>query len=212
MAYRKRGAKRPRRSYRKRRGGGWFGMAKKALSVATRVAGLVNAEAKDYYVNQGSFFTNYSGNTVSLNGGITAGSNDGQRTGDSIKMKVLTLRGTLTRAGADCVVRVMIIDDKQNVINQGNLLQYVGSSAVVNSPKQDDLYYDSRILYDQKFVIDTNNPIRMFKIVLPIELHTKYDNSTNAIQNNALKFISYSNINASTPAVEFVSKLTYMDN
>ena len=107
--------RKPRRGTRRvrRATGGWMNTAKKALKIATRVAGLVNAEAKDYYLIQAVGATGNTGLVFSLNGGIVQGVADGQRTGDSVKIKTLTLRYDISRPAVDEIVRCIIIWDKE---------------------------------------------------------------------------------------------------
>lgn len=204
--------RRPRRRYGNTWASNSIGLAKTALKTAKWVAGLVNAEAKDYYINQTSFATTNTGSTrTSLNGGITQGTADGQRTGDSIKVKTVTIRGDLSRNGADDIVRIIVYWDKENTSTGSNLLQYTGSSQVVNSPKNDDKYYQTRFLTDRKYIINTQNPNKQFKIVIPVNAHSKYNNSTNTIENGSLYIGFYSQLATGTNC-EFISKLTYMDN
>lgn len=193
---------------------GWMSKVNKALSLAKHVAGLVNAEAKDYYAIQGVGAVNYNGTMFTLNGGITPGTGDGQRTGDSIKIKTLTIRGDLTWQTADEIVRIMVVWDKENTVTPANIMQLgVGTNQVVNSPKNDDNYYKSKILLDKRYVMDGDNKKRMFKFVIPINEHVKYNNSTNAIENGNIHIIFYGQQAPATGALaEYISKITFMDN
>lgn len=220
MVYRRRPVKK-RSNRRRRKQGGWGNTAMKALSIARRVAGLVNAEAKDYYTNQSYFSADYNGTIVSLNGGITQGVADGQRTGDSIKMKELTIRGAVkvdtTVPGGVDVGRLIIYIDKQNDITSGgNLLNTVGSAASVFSPKNDDKYYDTKIIFDRKFNMTTvQNTQFTFSKVIRLNKHVKYNNTTNAIENNALKLLWITQqpaAGAHGSQLMYDTKLSFMDN
>lgn len=199
---------------------GYSNLAQTALKTAQWVAGLVNAEAKDYYVNQTTINPDHNGQIVSLNSGIVQGTSDSQRTGDSIKMKTLTLRGQLQAqtnlpGGAE-LVRVIIFIDKQNEITTGgDLLNIIGSNMSVLSPKDDDKYYQTSFLYDRTFNMSlAQYPQKMFKTIIKLNKHVKYNNSTNAIENGALKLFYITQQTSSTGAThfQFQSKLTFMDN
>lgn len=208
---------RKRRTFR-RKTGGWMGTAQKAFRIAKRVASLVNAEAKDYYSTAGFSNADYNGTITSLNGGITTGTADGQRTGDSIKLKTCTIRGMVKLNGATTidVVRMIVYWDKQNdIATAGDLLNTVGVVNAVFSPKDDDKYYDSKILVDKIFNLSTAlAPQKLFKEVIKIDQHTKYNNSTNVIENGALKILFIGQqLPAGSPSVFlFNNKLTFMDN
>lgn len=206
----------PRRKFTRRRykkkAGGWMNAGMKALKLARHVAGLVNAEYKDLYTNQTSFATSYNGQATSLNGAIIQGTADGQRSGDSVKIKTCTIRGSLTRNVADDIIRVILVWDKENKMTISNLLQYVGSSAAIDSPKNDDMYYDCKILVDKRYIITTSDAKKMFEIVCKINQHTKYNNATNTIENGVLRLFTYSQQAANGTLVEYVAKVTFLDN
>lgn len=216
MPYKRRFSRKPRYVRRRRftrKTGGWMNLAKKAFRVATRVASLVNAEYKDYYSTQSTFATGNDIAVLSLNGGITQGTADGQRTGDSIKCKTVTIRGDLKRNGVDDIVRIIVFWDKQNDITQSNLLEYRLSSQVTNAPKDDDEYYNSKFLLDKKYIITADSPVKMFNYVIKLNQHSKYNNSTNAIDTGALKIAIMSQAaSASGTNCQYVSKLTFLDN
>lgn len=199
---------------------GYSNLAQTALKTAQWVAGLVNAEAKDYYVTQTTINPNNNGQIVSLNSGIVQGTGDSQRTGDSIKMKTLTIRGQLQAQsnlpGAAELVRIIIFLDKQNEITTGaELLNIIGSNLSVLSPKDDDKYYQTSFLYDRTFNMSLNQyPQKIFKKIIKLNTHVKYNNTNNDIENGALKlfYVTQQPVTTGATHLQFSSKLTFMDN
>lgn len=112
-------------------------VANKALKIASKVADAVNIEYKE---TEGNLTQNpdYNGIITDLSALISQGVGKSQRTGDSVKLQRLTLRGMCINnqaiggtgpSSAPEQFRVILYHDKTNTINTGaNLLQYSGSS------------------------------------------------------------------------------------
>lgn len=134
MAYKKRTYRR-KRTYKKRNTANtWGNTAKKALKVAMGVARLINAESKHVDTLQNAQNIDFNGTIVSLCVPPQGVGSD-ERTGDSIKIQNCTIRGVINRNGADCVVRMILLWDKDgDIVNPNNFLENVGSVFAVISP------------------------------------------------------------------------------
>jgi len=190
----------------------WSSIAQKALKTAQYVAGLVNAEAKFVDTFQNAQNIDYIGTQVILCTPPQGVGSD-ERTGDSIKIKNLTLRGNIKRSTADCIVRIIVYWDKENSIpNTSSFLEQVGNSFSVISPRNESSKFRAKTLYDSKFIITADTPIQEFECVVKIDDHVNFAvNSTTLVQ-GALKILWVSNINANLPTLDYFARTTYMDN
>lgn len=209
-----------RRKYSRRSGGGgtnWMSMAKTALKTAKYVAALVNAESKyDQTVITGGVCDDTTG-SIQLICNPPQGTAANARSGDSIKMQTLTLRGNFdasTAVSPNATFRIMVVLDKENAITTlAQLLQVTGGANTPFSPKNEDTKYDSKVLWDQHFVTGTAYPTKAFERVIHIGEHVHFTAGTTTITNNALKVFVMSNIPlVSAPLVNYIARVTYLDN
>jgi len=179
-----------------------------------KIKDMVNVEYKEHSSFSTGSVINYSGIQFILNT-IAQGSANGQRDGDSLKLQRLTLRGAvqLNAAGQETLVRMIIINDKNNIISSpSTLLTYNGSNLACFGNKQDENKYETKILYDRMIKVSNQSPITPFKINLPLNFHTNYTAGSSVINNGALKLIFLSNVNVSAPSTSFLYQLSYTDN
>lgn len=196
-------------------------IAKKGMSIAKMAAsaylmakGLKKASNIEYKAAdvQDLSNANYSGYIATLNN-IPQGATDSSRVGDSIKLQTVTIRGQLGRVTSDSTCRVILFWDKQNkVTTASDILQYVGSSYAPFSDKYYDKRFQTKIFYDKVFTLDSNSPLRPFKIVKRIGLHTQFEAGSNTINTGVLRLLFISNVNANTPSLQYNSHLTYTDD
>ena len=202
-----------KKRYVKNRGTNWAGLARKAFKTAKWVAGLVNAEYKFFEVNTSPTAVDYNGGIYALcypAQGVTAET----RNGDSIKIKNLTLRGQFSQNSTTTeTVRMIIFIDKENETVAGSdLLEITGSSQGVFSPKNPNLRFDSKILLDKTYIINSNSPIKKFDLTLKIGVHTNFIATTTNASNNALKLLVIGQNASAGSKFQFYSRCTYLDN
>lgn len=190
------------------------GLAYKALRLARKVADAVNIEYKifDTTVSSGGAI-DYTGGLTTLNA-LSQGVADNQRIGDSAKIQNHIIRGYLTRNGADCIVRMMLIWDEQNqAAATSDILESVSSVQSVCSPKNYDLRFRSKVLFDKTFTLTANNPLIKVENVMSPNLHTQFNQSTNTIRTGALKLLLVSNLTVSSlPTFVYYSRISFTDN
>lgn len=175
---------------------------------------MVNVEYKEINTQLGNDPITYFGTNNPLNL-IPQGVGNGQRTGDSVKLQTLTLRGAinLNAAGQEGLVRLIILNDKNNIISAPSiLLTDVGGPLAPFGNKQEDNKYETKILKDMTFKVSNQNPITPFKLVLPLNYHTKYTAGTTGIDNGMLRLIFISSILTNPPTVSWKAQLSYTDN
>lgn len=186
-----------------------------ALSTAKFVASLVNVEYK--YTD-----TAFSLSAQTWGGMITSlcvpaqGVGALQRTGDSIKMKTLTMRGSFEYNPTGITyesVRIIIIIDKENSITLGN--QYfaaTGSNVAPYAPKFADNKFDTKVLYDRIYSINPNTFNVPFEAVIKIDQHSHFNAGTAVVDKNALKLITIAQSPVNGPFLNFYSRVSYIDN
>lgn len=178
-----------------------------------QLADAVNIEYKEYEVNTNPT-PDYNGTIANL---CTPAQGVGfvQRVGDSIKMQTLTLRGKVIAGAANAeTVRIIVFNDKQNVINTGaDLLDNAGTAYAVLGAKNEASKYQTQILFDRTFnVAPGYRPIIDFEVVIPINLHTHFVAGSTTIKDNALKNCIISGLVAPTATVLWCSYVSYTDD
>ena len=194
----------------------WGSIAKTALKTAKWVASVVNVEYKEIQFGSSSTVASWNGTLNTLNT-INQGVGVSQRTGDTLKMKTLALRGEFERntLGATSeVCRLIIFIDKDNTITTGaQLLNNTGSNAVVYSQKNEDTKYDTKVLYDKSFNVNSvSSPQRFFDIVIKIPYHAHFVAGTSTVGHNALKMAYFCQNATNGAKITWQSRLSYVDN
>lgn len=194
--------------------------ANKALSLARKVADMVNVEYKHFDQVVNAVQPDYNGTLVTLNN-MAQGTTDATRIGDSIKVQNVIIRGQVVNNATSNQLnrtRIMLIWDEQNQISSiTDLLESTGSVFVMYSPKNYDKRFRSIVLYDQVFSTATFTGsqafFRDFEINLPINKHTQFSAGTTTINTGALKLVLISSgITSNLPSVDGYVRVTYTDD
>jgi len=195
-------------------------VAYKGYSTAMWIKNLINVEKKSID-NLSQYPVDWTGVQQVINV-PTLGTADTSRIGDSILNKKIVYRGMVQRSiigtPVDSILRIILIRDKANIIgNIDRLLQYHTSVFGVHSPKSDDDMYNSKILYDQKFILTQSDPIKTFDIqISDLNDHTHFEHSTTNIKTGAYKLFVLSNADPAAlnhkPSITWVSRFYYIDN
>lgn len=186
-----------------------------ALKTAMFVKQLVNVEYK--YFDQATSLATIDWNGVYAelcypSQGIAAL----QRTGDSIKLKTLTLRYVWERNPAGInneVCRIIVFLDKENNITSG--AQYFANVGTVNAPlqcKNSDTKYDTKVLYDQLHYVDLYHPVTVKTMVINIDEHCHFNLGSTVIDKNCLKIMFISQSPTNGPQMTYSARTTYIDN
>lgn len=179
------------------------------------VKNLINVEHKslDNTINSQISYDGF----VSIINVPPQGITDHQRVGDSILNKQFRIRGWLQRQGADTMVRMIIIKDKQNTVT--TTADYFQSTGTIYSPfeyKKEDNMFQSKKLYDELYCLTTDENAKVFDVKLnDLDDHTTFDNATTTITTNAYKIIFISDqvpSSGTEPTVTYRSRFDYIDN
>lgn len=189
------------------------GMAHTAYKVAMRLKDMVNTEYKLHEQTQNTNY-DYNGTLVSLLNGLSNGTLDTQRVGDSIKLQNLTLRMYFGRVTADSIIRVIVLQDPQNKLSSAtDILQAAGSVFSVLSPKNYDKRFQSKILLDQVIALDTDTTLIKKDYVIPLNWHCQFQAGGTTINSGDLKMLIISNlVTSNLPTAAWYSRVTFTDN
>lgn len=220
--YRRRGRRYPTSRWR------IYGRAAAQLaSDVYKLKQLVNTEHK-YHDVMSATTHSWSGTFSTLNS-IAQGSQNDQRNGNSIKLMNLSIKGEIIKSGSanDTQVRVIIIWDQQNWMNAvTQYLQtgasppgpYIGTAYAPFAPKDFDLRFDCKTLYDKVFIVNDDYQSRLLNIYIKFahkkanQNHTNYEGTASTINTGALHMIIISNEGTNLPTVRYNARLTYIDN
>lgn len=222
MAYRRYSRRRrPARRYRKKKGQ-WMNtawkVARTALTTANTVKGLINAEFKKHESTITSTF-DYNGTFIQLNQ-IAQGVDSNQRTGRSIKMQFLELRGVIAvAAGVSGSFRCVGLLDKCNeMASWSDVYDISGTSSAPYSFKNYDVRFKTKNLWDKKYYVNPNDATLIqlvpIHIRIPLKYHCQYvGTAATDIDTNAVAFMIVSdNSTAANYTCRLNFRLLYTDN
>lgn len=225
MAYKKRFYR--RRSFR-RRSTPWYRrkysvgqLATKAIKGVNYLRGLVNSER--FYIDTTLPHTapTAAASTITPLHNIVIGDHDNNRTGNSIFVKSLTVRGTISLAGSlpQAAVRLLVVRDKQQVSDTtpavNAVLEYPNGSAGINSYLNTAHRGRFDILFDRRYTLATGGKnILAFNKTIPMRSHIRYNGALSTdVQKNGLYFICITtNSTGSDLVVNGMARMYYHDN
>lgn len=212
MVYRKRRYSR-RRTYKKPMRYKAADMAYKAFKGVRYLKGLVNAELHSFE-NTASAYINDSGSVVHLTG-ISQGDLSINRNGNSILSKYLFGRMHFKKDTNAPItfLRVMIVQDKQQVSDTSPVISDILSSVSTISPLNHDSHGRYKILKDMTVRLDSNKLTAAYKINVKLPFHTKFNGTTGAdIQKNGVYLVLLSDQSTYTPIVDYSLRFSFYDN
>lgn len=206
-----------------------YGLAKAAYSTANFVKDMVNIEYKTHMLDPiGPLPIDSTGAVMELvaesNGaayfpGISQGDGNDQRIGDSIKLQRCVFRGTLVKHSSATVslVRVILFRGKAEdgkVYTVGDILGTGAAGAhTVYSSKDEDNKYNTKILYDELFILDSvKSQYVEFNWNKELNWHTRYVAASNVIAEGGLNLLMFSTEAVNAPVLNGCFKISYTDD
>lgn len=201
-----------------------WSLAKRTALGLNEIRKLINVEHKFIDTNASST-ANQSGSVTYLVP-IGQGDNISEREGDSIKVQRCSIMGTVSRGAAATslydTIRVLIIRDLQNAgvtPLASDVLETVGTAFApyqsVDFISGSDLNKRFTIVYDELFVVDTDDPAVPFSFTSNHDCHTFFRGTTNTVAsagNGAYFLVAVSDATANVPSVNFSFRLLFTDN
>lgn len=201
----------PKRNHKKT---DYLGTAGKALTIALGVKKLLNVEYKKHTHGQSS--DSITSTTDSI-GHLTAIPQDvagSSRNGISIKLTNLSIKGAVELVSATrSIVRVVVVQDMQQVSDTaptwGNIFENVGMQDYLNL----NTLGRFRILMDQTYTVNAENPTKLFKKNFKLNSHVRYNGSASTdIQKNGIYVLARSPDTVSVPILNWNARTTFVDN
>lgn len=199
-------------------------VARTAFGIAKRVYRLVNSEMHRNELTGASINPTYNGSIVNLTN-ISQGDTDLTRTGLSIKLQTLRMRGNVApseNASAPLYqqARMIIFRGKQEngvAYTASDLLATTGSFYAPNSLKNWTERFRTQVLYDKTYNLvgkSSTGPLANipFDIKLKLTGHVNYSSGSNDIEDGGLYILFISNDLSWAPTIVYNYRLTFTDN
>lgn len=215
-------------------------MARSAYKIGRVLLGELNVEYKLIENQVLGLLPDWAGATAFSNSVVnycSQGQTDTTRSGDSIKIQNLMLRGFIAAGNSiltftnPTFVRCVVYWQKNTDVITGVFPSGVGTqdgildfylkgtgaagALAINAPKDYDLDATSTILYDKTWTISSSTPYHIFNKLIKINRHTQYENNSTSIASGVLRvaFLSnQSNAVATRPTVSWASRTYFIDN
>lgn len=224
MAYYKRRYTPRKRNFR-RRPTAWYNKKYSAIQIAKKAArgvwylkGLVNSEKFKHDI-QASSNPAYSGTLSSLVA-INQGDGDGQRTGNSIFVRSVSMKGSVEWNSTQSVpqrLRMMLVIDKQQVgdtiPSPSDVLDTTGTSFAPYSMLNDTTVGRFTILKSRMYNVSSEKPVVDFNWNINLRHHVRYNGTTSSdIQKGGLYLLLISDAATNGPTVFRFIRVSYHDN
>lgn len=187
-------------------------LAIKGLRQISYLKGLVNSEV----LKSETTISTTAGTTAVVTHltGVAQGDTVSGRTGNSIYVRKCIARflfewQALTPTG----VRLMLVLDKQQVGDTSPSVTDILTTATLNSWLNPATVGRFSILYNKRFVLDTNKPMWVFDIIRNMRHHVRYNGTASTdIQRGGLYLIAFSTDNTNPPSYQCNARIEYHDN
>lgn len=216
--YRRRFRRRPFRRYRRKpKPQGLWGTAQKALSLARSVKKLINVEHKKFDASYNAAVSNAQVTPIAELCYIAQGDTESSRNGNSIKVEGITMKGSFKVNGSATTVgdliRLLVIQDNQQVADTAPSYSTIFESASPDALLNSESVGRFSILYDKKFVLSSQSPVRSFDVSLNMQHHVRYNGTAATdIQKGGLYVFCLSDTAANHPTINLNSRTKYIDN
>lgn len=220
------------RKYKKKRNGYWkrigfnaLGLmgvnkkATKALRLASKVKGMVNAEIKYHYANT---VLNPTNTTLGVAGICAVAQGDGNtnRDGEKVRIKSIELNIEVDKHASATTSRVKVClilgRDIQGLSAPvvSDIWENVGgSSGYVQNPRNTHQVKRYKIMKEWMLLFQGNEDIKDIKYYKKCSIPIKWTSSTaTSYQENVLYVIAISDQATNTPTVNITSKIRFIDN
>lgn len=187
------------------------------LRLAKHLATMVNVEQKYHQVANSAVALAIAGSSTILNNPAVGTGDGNMRIGDSIKAQYIKFEGCTfwnSASGGQQVCRVMLVwyNSVPGAITPADLLANSGTIYSPYSPKYHDNRFQSKVVFDKTFVLDTNHQYQIIKCSKKWGKHTQFNNGTTTIKNGQLVLYLWSDNTTNVPSMNYVSNYYYVDN
>lgn len=221
MAFRRRGRRlrRPKRSNYVKKFAGYAGLAAKAWTLAKYLKGLINVERKFLDVETSAAAVSKTTGSTTWISSISEGTDYNQRTGISVKLTSLFIRGTInmntTATQQSRYVRFIVFMDSDPVSATPAMSDVFEVAGDPNSPLNHTNGARFKILHDKLYSISLSGPDNhIFKKYIKLSHHLRWGNSTTDRRAGHIYVMAFSDTDtaAEEPLVGWYSRLRFVDN
>lgn len=181
------------------------------------IKGLINSERyKLDTVDTGSFVVNNGVYSVHLTA-VAQGDGDSQRTGNSIFVRSLNVRGACQWNAAGAAVqniRIMIVVDNQQISDTGVNTQAILTTQDPDSHLNPATVGRFQVLWSRKYGLwDVQRPEINFSKNFALRHHVRYNGTASTdIQKGGIYIVAVSDQASNGPIIAFNARLSYHDN
>lgn len=179
---------------------------------------LLNTESKSVDANAQVFATQ-AGTSVDLTAAIIQGDGDNQRNGDGLKIQGIDIRyqvnvnTTVTATTNAHFVRVILVASEDEPITAGDLLQFLNTEQVCESPVTWDTRQQYKKLYDRVHKVQYYDRASKGRIYLKdVDIHTQFFEGGTNVEKGAIQLFIFGDVSTATPNVGYGARLVYVDN
>ncbi len=198
-----------------------YQLASKAWSMAKGIGAFLNVEEKLFDV-AASTTSSTTPSTVYLSD-VTQGVGFNQRTGNSLKVVkwIFRYRLRVNNSASATSVRILIVRGRQRETSNpatGDVLENVSTIPLaLISPYEHAFEERWSVLYDQfhPLVIGDTTASSQVEVTFERPFHVEYQNGTGGVANAAegqLFLLHFSDEGTNTPALDYYSRLVFVDN
>lgn len=191
--------------------------AKYAWQGVKYLTGLVNSEMYKFDSQQSGQPATSSGSVIHLTA-IAQGDGDGARTGNSIMVRSVNIKGNLIfNTGASKLfqpVRLIVFQDSQQVGDTYPTTTQLLENATTYSHLNSDTVGRFKILHNKVYNLNTGaNAGIVYQINLPMQSHVRYNGTAGTdIQKGGLYLLWMSNETVNYPTIDYEARVSYHDN
>jgi len=179
-----------------------------------RIMSLLNVESKWIHINT-ALNINYTGVIISdCCSLITQGVSGVQRTGDSIKVQRLMMKGMLQYNGTATDVTVVVGRSKDGIPVVADLFDLSGATSTqagMSFPNDNQTAADKWLMSRHLFV-DQYHPLREFYFDVKINKDTQYIAGAATVATGAVWIAAISGTNTTPPTIAYNYVMEYVDN
>lgn len=195
--------------------------ASKALAIATKVARLINVEIKHFDTSTGTSWLNPDHTTGSIGSlfNISQGTSVNTRTGDSIKLYGVNIKGLAATGGGAQFFRVLLVrglNERGTAPALNTIYSTTGSQAIMHSLRNVDWDSTYKILAQRTIFFPSNSgdyeSRRYWNINMRLSHHIVYNKGANSAETGGLYLVFLSDAASNIPNVQYTARLRFIDN
>lgn len=192
-------------------------LANKAFEGVKFLKGIINSELHKRDFVQGGFNIPNSTQPVQLLNGLSQGDTVSTRTGNSLLMKHISIRGYINfdtlGSSNSTIVKYWVVVDQQQIGDTNPVFSDIFSNNDVLSLLNSSTVGRFKILKTGLCIRDLNVNQKQVNIDIPLNMHTRFNGTASTdIQKNGIYLCWTSNQSTALPTASYLTRISYYDN